>query len=138
MAGYYQRSLPVERTPGGFPTITSSYVAANIAPHGTTTRWSYTVASGKAAVLEYVMTVWYRDNAAATASLIFAHVLHSAGHSICRNDGFDATLFQGHIQHISDPGYLAPGESVSGVTQDSSAGGTMRYFVQAAYRELVI
>lgn len=138
MSGYFTRTLPVERQLGGVATLASVYSAATIAPHGTTTRWTYTCPSNRAAEIEHVQTDWYRDGAAATASLIFCFVLHSAGHTICRNDGSDAVLFSGHPSDASRPGYLVAGESIVGQTQDSSAGGTMRYSVSAGYREFVI
>lgn len=138
MAGLFARTLPIERVPNGKATLASSYVANLVAPHGSATRWTYTVPSNTATEIESCLGLWARDAAAAPAGLVTASIAQSGFGGILRTDGSDNTVDVGHIGMLARPGFLAAGESITGTTADASVGGTVRYNVVARYREFSV
>jgi len=105
-----------------------SYMNNNTAPHGVTTRWTYTVPTGKKAFVEGAQTYIHRITAAAPVGLVqvVIYVTPSGG-------GMSAFLLSQLItNNVGDKDHteigggpvLYPGDAIEGQTSDVSTGGT--------------
>lgn len=109
--------------------------ASNISPHSITLRATYTVPSGKKAMLEFVTVGWRRISIASTPGSIWLYVQYipSAGEgtylyrnvfvtndmSICVNDV------------VTNFGVMKEGDKIEFYTADNSSGGTCSYLFNA-------
>lgn len=138
MAGYFVRVHPVERVPNGNLTGGKNYVAGLVAPHGTTTRWTYTVPTGSAAQLENAMVGAYRDVAPGAAGEVVCNIDLSPGGHLLRINVLGAAVGAGKEQNVGLCGFLLAGETATGQTSDASTGGSGQYSISIRYREFVI
>lgn len=125
-----------DRNPG---PKTSMYSAGGVAPHASTTRWSYTVPVGRKA---WVDSMWIQvDRAAAgtTAGVVAANL------NYVPNGGTVGVFGQGWLfnnavgavnQVVAEQfGYLGAGDVLSSTTSDGSTGGSIDYTIAAKYTE---
>jgi len=116
-----------------------SYEAAGVAPHGATTRWTYTVPAGKKAIMEYAFLSLTRSGAPTTVGTAFCFLYYqpSGGSSHILYDASlrDATV--GNVKEIASPTSLMlnAGDAVRGYTQDTSTGGTIDYILNVKFTE---
>jgi hypothetical protein len=113
--------------------ITTLYVysAAGVAPHTTTPRWTYTVPSGKKAMIEFLHVRILRSAAATTAGKVTAAI------SITPSGGPSADIMVANIltNNVGDREALVSGatltllagDKIAGYTSDASTGGTIDY-----------
>lgn len=118
------------------------YVAAGIAPHGGTVRWTYTVPAGKKAYLENGFMQTRRDSVAAPAGQALASIRYTPnGGTIAR---FAATDVSTNAVGDKDAVVLGPlallmvGDVVDSLTQDGSTGGVMTHIATAKITEFDI
>jgi len=107
------------------------YFAAAVAPHALTTRWSYTVPTGKKTFLEAILCWLMRAGAAATVGRVYALIQYLEGGvsgpylayaSIRTNsvgDGDSGNLGQSII--------MVAGDIIRCQTSDGSTGGAVDY-----------
>ena len=109
-------------------TIGKVYEASTVAPHNTTIRWTYTVASGKAAYVEAANGIMWRDGAATAASLtqiIFnVQTSDAATVSVLQNRTYSNTTNSPVTFAASQLAYLKAGDIFFAATYDGSTGGT--------------
>lgn len=117
-----------------------SYGAGGVAPHGVTTRWTYTVPTGSAAYIEYVQTGILRDGASGAPGFSQALVQFNTGSNnpLIGNSWLqDGTAGARQLQGVGSAGYMQAGQDIQGRTGDTSVGGTCRYQVDAKLVEFV-
>ena len=112
-------------------SLFQSYLA-QIAPHATTTRYTYTVSAGKKVYLEHVGSRVLRTSAAAPVGQFGIEQQVTDGTKqilLSERYSLDNTvnLVQDDIRVLGCTIYA--GETVSGVTLDSSTGGLVQYWV---------
>ena len=120
-------------------TFGKSYEASAIAPHATTTRWSYTVPAGKAAYVEACGGMMWRDGIATVASLaqtvfntvtsdtVTATVLQNRTYT---NTGNDPVMFS-----LSQLAFLKAADVFGVNTFDGSTGGSFQYGMYAKFTQ---
>ena len=102
------------------------------APHGTTTRWTATIAAGKKAVVEGGVCLLWQATAPTTAGTRLAIIRATSGAStadLAVVGSLDGTIGK---MYSDKPGYGATiyaGETLSGITSDPSIGGTVLFEV---------
>ena len=110
-----------------------SYIKFNVAPHGLTSRWTYTVPPGRRAFIEILAVKVLRQTVADTVGIARADILiHITGVPtprilsafICTNVAGDTD--RGEVGHSV---ILNAGEWIKGETSDSSIGGTCAYLL---------
>jgi hypothetical protein len=106
--------------------------SATVAPHTTTTRWSYTVASGKKLLVENLSQRAIRLTAATSAQTYGSEVHLTVGALVyvvqqVRVYVSTLSLFTMQVDHMALTLYAS--ETISGVTYDDSTGGTVLYQV---------
>lgn len=122
-----------ERSP---TTITRSYSVASVAPHGATSRWTYTVPAGKLALVSALLTHVARDGATSTPGIAQGYIqLVASGGSgvyVLLGSIISGTLgVQDHMA-LGQSLWLRAGDNMQGVTSDGSTGGTMFYILSMA------
>lgn len=138
MSGYYTRSFPVERSPGGVGSLGSVYQGIAVAPHGSTVRWTYTVPSGKAAHLEGYAGTILRNTAAAPVGLVQCQLYAGASYFLFDLQQIDNTVGGRSNATAGEAGYLKAGEALNALTIDQSTGGTNTYTIACRYREFLV
>lgn len=107
------------------------YSAGGVAPHGTTTRWTYTVPAGKKAWVDAVCAELYRDVAAAAAAIAAVNINYQAngggGSVLCQAAQSTNALVQVSEFVFTQFGYMGPGDIVYATTLDTSTGGSNAY-----------
>ena len=127
------RAIPIDRNP---TNKGATYGGANIAPHGTTSRFSYTVPAGKKAQLQMGQATILRITAAAPVGIYQAVVLvvHLDANqpwaayavSLDNNVGAKSQM------NFAGPIDLVAGEQIITSTSDASTGGTVNYNVASS------
>jgi hypothetical protein len=119
--------------------VTKSYVGSAVAPHSATSRWSYTVPSGKKAMVELLRGSAIRDAAANTVDEVWIYIqLIPGGQSaayiiftrLLTNNVGDKVEFS-----IGQSMILLPGDQIFAYTADSSTGGAVHYELTAKITE---
>ena len=115
------------------------YSAGAVVPHGSTTRWSYTVPAGKKAWVDALFLAVDRAAAAAPAGTIAANI------NYVPNGGATAVLGQALLINntvgamdklsVTQFGYLGAGDVISATTVDTSTGGSADLTAGAKYTE---
>lgn len=128
--GHLQQSRPAyhDRTP---VAKASNYGADGIGPHGTTVRSTYTVPSGKKALLMGAQVNAYRATAAAPVGKVMAKLVVSPAvgggtNPVLRSSAGNAVgeLFGDNIGEV---GVFSAGDVASLTSEDASTGGTVDY-----------
>lgn len=121
-AAWYDRS-PATRADG--------YSTGAVAPHSATVRVSYTVPTGKKALVELILTSLERDGApgAAGAAAALARVTPGTGSQIAILISRDqsATVGAQKVQSLAGSFTLKAGDLLELVTVDGSTTGTYQY-----------
>lgn len=104
------------------------YYAVDVSPHALTTRWTYTVPTGRAALVYAAEVLAMRYTAAITVQLIEATI------SVIFTTAIGVFLLSntvGDSRHavVSQLTPLRPGDYLTGATRDSSTGGTGAYII---------
>ena len=68
----------------GATSVIGTYESANIAPHGATERWTYTVAAGYRLLIENLLLSNYRATTATVSGPVYAYVVVASGLTACR------------------------------------------------------
>lgn len=119
--------------------VPKNYYSTAIAPHTLTTRWTYTVPTGKKALLEFALVKAIRSVAATTAGTVYAYLsLTPSGLTVvvlgvielmANSVGdHDASLVGQSI-------VLGAGDALLAATLDTSTGGTVDYSLAAKLTE---
>ena len=125
------RPDPWDRNP---VSATQSYSGATVAPHSSTVRWTYTVPTGRKALVSAFHISVRRAAAATTASTATAFLMLNGTnvfHVTLVNNTVDAT----QRLELSAALYLTAGDELRAVTLDSSTGGYIDYNVVAVVTE---
>lgn len=112
-------------------SITSTY-NTTVAPHVYTARFTYTVASGKKAIIETASGRISRQTAAAPVGIAYIECASLVGSDFCVHSyvySIDNTLYVGYYNSSVNQVTLYAGESLRGATEDGSTGGTIRFYV---------
>ena len=99
-------------------------------PHGSTTRWTTTVASGKKIVMEAAAFRNLRLTAATVAGVVTSELQLISGAStliMISNRQTDNSLVTQYYVALAAPLTLYTGESLSAATVDLSTGGVVQY-----------
>jgi len=129
------RTAPYDRAPA---SVSKVYSAAGVAPHGETTRFTYTVPAGKLALVASVVASAVRVTAAAPVGYAFAAVKLNDGTvnapiviaaEIGNTVDSDARM-NGTPQLVALAGTV-----ITGTTADGSTGGTFNYELGAIIYE---
>lgn len=112
---------------------TNTFNSAAVAPHGATTRWTYTVPANRLAFVESASVLLMRDGAPGVAAIASAVVAYtpsggSAVH-IARTAEISATVGEPRQSPPATLALLLPGDALSGITSDVSTTGTYTYVV---------
>jgi hypothetical protein len=106
--------------------------AATVAPHVTTARWSYTVASGKKLLVENLSQRAVRISAATSANTYGTEVgltVGATGYAVQQVRVYVSTVFLSTIQVDHMALTLYASETLTGHTYDDSIGGTVQFQV---------
>jgi len=119
--------------------IWNTYNASGVAPHSLTTRWTYTVPTGKKALLEQAMTYIMRSTAATTLGWASLKIWYQPSGGTNREmvyvDLYDNTVAAKTISHFSFAMVLLAGDVLTGTSADTSTGGTCNYTLTAKATE---
>lgn len=138
MGGYYTRSFPVERTSGGVAQGFSHYAANGLGPHVPTIRWTYTVPSAKAAMIDGLSVNLLRVAVAAPAAFAQVLVYGTGGVYWADVSAQDNAIGSGRFLVAGLVGYARAGEAISSQTFDGSTGGAYNYSASLRYHEFGI
>jgi len=127
-----QRPEPHDRNP---VRQTLTYSGTGIAPHATTQRFSYTVPSGKKAIVLAAQANLQRATAATTAAITRASVQLQNTLVVDARISYDNNVGARASMNIAQAGVLLPGETVIGQTRDTSTGGTVDYEIDCLITE---
>mgnify|MGYP001301517570 CR=1 FL=1 len=120
-------------------TKISIFGASTLAPHGTTSRWSYTCPATKKNASQLMSMVLSRETAAAPAALAYGNITllpNGGGSSVIayvpmnRNNVGDS-----EILHLPAGVVILPGDALTGQTTDGSTGGTINWFTANGFIE---
>lgn len=119
---YYDRNQ-VERN--------ASYAASGVAPHGKTTRWTYTVPAGRKAFIEVMNATFFRLTAAGAASIVAAEIEEIPNGGVTADIAIPATIdntigVQQRVQ-ASSQFAMSAGAQLIGSTVDASTTGSINY-----------
>jgi len=114
------------------PTAQSGgYVASSVAPHALTQRWTYTVATGKKAILQTAICIVQRDSVASVlgAQSSYMRYIPSGGSAVRPLYAYNTsnTLSAAQSNNIGATMALLAGDQIDGSTLDDSTGGTGFY-----------
>jgi hypothetical protein len=120
-------------------TTFKSYYEGNVAPHGLTERWTYTVPSGKKALVELI-AIWMNRTAAPTtlgraeARLLF---FPSGGSEtpLVYSVLYDSNVGAEKNVNIGQSSIMLQGDKIRATTYDGSIGGNVSYLVLAKITE---
>lgn len=122
-----------DRTP---LAITQQYSATAVAPHASTTRWTYTVPTGRKFFCQVTFARWVRATAAApvgNANVLFSYTPNGGVNAVTQEAvGAQNGVGLGKETLLGVQGSLGPGDAVAGGTSDASTGGTIDYRVSMA------
>jgi len=108
-----------------------TYGASGIAPHSTTVRWTYTVPAGKAAYVESLNAMVFRDGTATVANiaqmLIYIQTTDTATTIQLQVREYKSTLYIPNITSQSNIAFIKAGDVVYAASADPSTGGTYTY-----------
>lgn len=122
------------------PTIGHiSYEDVGIGPHSETIRGTYTVPTGKKAVIESIWIEITRFEVATSAGRTFGRVMYSTDgavwKSIARAEVVDRTMFAKATFYGQNLGILDTGQSLRFTTFDGSTGGYCSYAIIVKLQE---
>jgi hypothetical protein len=116
-----------------------SWGQLNVAPHGETVRWTYTVPAGKKAFVESVFAYLRRSAAATTVgrAAVVIWITPSGGSAAILIDVEILTNNVGDSdrQGVGQSLILLPGDTIEARTVDISTGGTVNYSAAAKITE---
>jgi hypothetical protein len=111
----------------------------NTPPHSDTQRWTYTVPSGKKAMLEYASAYVRRSAAATTVGRVQAsiRVTPSGGgvHTITIAQILTNNVGDSDRMDLGQGFLLFAGDKIEGYTEDTSTGGTVNILLRAKLTE---
>lgn len=108
----------------------NAYVAGTVAPHGGTTRWTVTIASGKKAIIETANVLMWRDAASTVIGASFGLLRLTSGATlgdIANAVLYTTTVYVTATQLVSGGITLYASDVLSAITQDNSTGGSIYY-----------
>ncbi len=119
--------------------VTAAYAAAGVAPHGFTSRWSYTVPVQRQGYAEVLACHIFRDAAAGAAAQVLNFINYTpSGGAVTRPveaamanlalGGRDVVNWGSHL-------WLKAGDNFECFTADASAAGTVRYITSLVATE---
>lgn len=120
-------------------TQSQVYNVQAVAPHGQTTRFTYTVPVGRKAYIETGLC-YIRRAVAATAALFaegaITQVVDQGGGTYLASARLVSNVIDRDMQMTANgAGLLNPGNSVSGISSDGSNGGSVDYFLSLKVTE---
>ena len=118
-----------------FTTSNQSYATSGVAPHGETTRWTYTVPAARIAQVMSINVQIVRDAAATTVGLCYAYIRVAAASNIAFPYMKNNTLDAGRSATTGVSAMLTAGQTLVAVDADGSTGGTIAYFEDANIME---
>ncbi len=140
--GATQRQIVVDSSGRIMPTdirernpvmITAQYAADNIAPHGLTQRWIYTVPAAKKAIVESLYTMLGRSVVGAPGAMAFARIQLTpsgvASAIISESRIYTNVVGDKWIVSLACNLLMCAGDVMSGITIDQSTGGTFSYII---------
>ena len=110
-------------------SVVQSYNAV-VAPHTTTSRWAYTIASGKKALIEYGQQYTYRKTVATTSLEFQAYTLLTVGgtdYVFLARPVVDNTVAGGNNLQVTTQATIYAGEVLTAYTYDQCTGGTISF-----------
>ena len=113
-------------------SVTAAYESANIAPHGVTDRWTYTVAAGSKLIVETLILSNFRATVATASGAIYVYVVVQSGASQTRLGhigGYNTTVGDQKFQLVAWGTTIYGAEQITGTTGDYSTGGTTAFVV---------
>lgn len=126
--------MPWNRNPS---FVMFTYTSENVAPHGITQRWIYTVPAGRRAQVNYIGAGAWRDSAPTTAGMVrsFVQVNTGAGWFTICIIRLTALTGNSEVAFAYPQFILSEGHAVRGQTSDGSTGGTCSYLCAVAITE---
>jgi hypothetical protein len=131
-AGQQARPEWYDRAP--LPASNTYASGGGIAPHGATTRWAYTVPAARKFQIQLAQVVIDRATGAGPAALAQSRIVYTPSGGAAAN-----VLMVEIITNSLNTRYgtllagstatMLTGDTIAGVTQDASVGGTVSYFV---------
>lgn len=119
--------------------INLNYDSGALAPHGATTRWTYTVPEGRKAFLEMLQLDMIRFDAATLTDQAFITIwytpLNSTPQAILRLRHADKTAYSKTNLQIGQAITLSNGDLITCQTTDFNSDGTMIFFANAKLTE---
>ena len=119
-----------DRTPS---TQVSAYLVSGVAPHSATSRWSYTVPTGKKFRVEWMQVQMIRITAATTVDLVTSDIqLTPSGGSLAHMKydwHYSNTVLANAVFNNTPQLTLQSGDVIADLTNDLSTGGTMEYLL---------
>lgn len=130
------RPMPWDRNP---QAIRQSAAIPNLAPHAATIRWSYTVPTGRKAILNHIFLMLMRASAPTTNGRVqgLIRITPSGGSALTV---LSLHLFPGNVGEVSVASsapqtLLSAGDTVDYLTADGSTGGGVDYVGAALLTE---
>jgi len=114
-----------------FTTSNKAYAQGTVAPHGWTTRWTYTVPASRIAIVRSASAFAQRDGAPTTAGVVNAIVTNNNIAESCRAGYVSATVGATDSKPVGEGSVLVAGDQFTGQTLDLSTGGTNAFIVTA-------
>jgi len=108
-----------------FDTVTATY-DGSAAPHGLTTRFTYTVPANRIAIIENTMIEALRLTAAGTLGTVDVYILADSVY-IAKVFFYNNTVYSAGYENQAKQILLKAGETCVGKTSDGSTGGTVNY-----------
>lgn len=116
-----------------------TYQASAVAPHTTTTRWTYTVPAGKAAYVEALNAMIYRDVAPTVVSLaqsiIYIVSSDAVTSTVLQVRTYSASTYVFYYGSQSNIALLKAGDQIYANTFDNSTGGAVTYTIDLKLTE---
>lgn len=112
-----------------------SYNVAGIAPHGVTTRWTFTVPSNQKAYVQACVCKLMRDGVAAPVGTALAQIDWGCDVGGAAFAAFacvlDNTMGARDNSNVGQTGLMTPGNTLTGSTADFGTGGSFLYELSA-------
>jgi len=122
------RQQPIDRAP---LTNQEVYNAATVAPHGPTVRWTYTVPTGRKALLQSAYVKLMRQVAAAPVGYAQAYIVYQTTGIIISASINTNVIGDGSQLAIGQSITMLAGEEIHAGSDDASTGGSFRYLISA-------
>lgn len=131
-SGSSQRAAPIDRNPAG---QTQRYAASAVAPHGATTRWTYTTPAAKKDRVQELNLAFHRQTVGAPVGEFEANIQYTpnggtAVYLLRRRSQDNTTTLYIEAENATQLDMLV-GDNLLCQTADGSTGGTVAYNVSA-------